>query len=154
MVTAARRLQSGIFSHLLCLQMYLITLMQVWKLLPPVCLPLLWVSSMTGPTQRFGAFGARAMGKERGHLPNYCFSLFCCCGFRWALFSSEHPQHLTAILAHWGGQWGAPHVAAGCAGAGWPRKSLWSIYRQLLCFQIQCLLSSRTSKIHGFGKLP
>lgn len=86
MATAARRLRNGIFNHLLCLRMYLITdhtrfllqaLTQAQSLLPPLCLPLPRVTAMTGPAQRFGAFGAREMGTFY-------------CGSKWEPSSGEH----------------------------------------------------------------
>lgn len=150
MATAARRLRNGIFNHLLCLQMYLITdhtlfllqvLMQARRLLPPVCLPFPWVCGTTGPAQRFGAFGGREMG------------IFCW-GSKWEPSSGEHQQCLTAVPAQQGSQQGAPRAAAGHTGAGCPGKNLWSSCRQLLCFQVQCLLSSWICKMHGFGKMP
>ena len=162
MATAARRLRNGIFNHLLCLQMYLITdhtrsaasshmgTEAAASRVPPSA-PGLWHN---WPCPEIWAFGAREMGKERGHLPNYGSSLFCCCGSKWELFRGVHGQCPTAVPAQWGGQQGAPRVAAGHAGADSPGKSLWSSCTQLLCFQVQCLLSFWICKIHGFGKMP
>ena len=149
MATAAGRLWNGIFSHWLYLHMYLITdhtdtllqaLMRAQRLRPPVCLPLPWVSSMTGPAQRSGTFGAREVG------------VFC--KGSGDPSSGEHRQCPTAVPAQRDGQRGAPRIAAGRAGAGCPGKSLWSHCRQILCCQVQCLLSSWICNIHGFGKMP
>lgn len=85
MATAARRLQNSICNHLLCLQMYLITNHTRSSASSHVGIQAAVSCVHPSPLGlwKFGAFGASEMGNDKGHLPKYCSSLFCCCRSKW-----------------------------------------------------------------------